>query len=57
MEKARDEINRIDESVESYLKAYEDYVAGSSLVLKVSFQQMYNGKLVVGNDVFCTNIV
>ncbi|XP_045169740.2 uncharacterized protein LOC123532383 [Mercenaria mercenaria] len=35
VEKARDEIKRMDKSVESYLKAYEDYIAGGNLVLKI----------------------
>lgn len=37
VEKARDEIKRIDISVGDYLKAYEDYVAVGPLVLKVEF--------------------
>jgi hypothetical protein len=35
VEKARDEIKRMDKSVENYLKAYEDYIAGDNLVFKV----------------------
>lgn len=35
VEKARDEIKRIDASVESYLEAYEEYVADGPLILKV----------------------
>ncbi|KAL4222138.1 hypothetical protein ACF0H5_018178 [Mactra antiquata] len=35
VEKARDEIKRIDKSVENYLETYEEYVADGPLVLKV----------------------
>ena len=41
MEKAREEIKRLDESVEGYLKAYENYIVGQRLVLKV---EMDDGK-------------
>ncbi|WAQ94870.1 hypothetical protein MAR_007341 [Mya arenaria] len=37
VERARDEIKRIDESVANYLKAYNEYVAKEKLVFKVEY--------------------
>ena len=35
VERARDEIKRMDESVAAYLKAYDEHIANGALVLKV----------------------
>ena len=37
VEKARDEIKRLDSSVQNYLEAYEDHISSGPLVLKVRY--------------------
>ena len=41
VEKARDEIKRLDKSVQNYLEAYDDHIASGPLVLKVSLFYMF----------------